>query len=202
MHRQVRAGRQYPWRFGDQALANYQFFTRLHMRLFPYIYTYAKQASTTGLPIIRPLVLLDQTDRSTFGVEHAYRFGNEFLVAPMVTPNATAREVYLPQGTWLDFWTNARHDGGQLVTWTNANQAQMPLFVREGAIVPMLPNDVRTLCDRNSVDDPQVSTMDSGLLVQIYPGGGSDFTVFDGTQIHCDGAAAAGTITSRRSLGP
>ena len=58
-----------PWRFGDQALANYQFFARLHVRLFPYIYTYAQQASMTGLPIIRPLVLLNQADSNTYGVQ-------------------------------------------------------------------------------------------------------------------------------------
>jgi alpha-D-xyloside xylohydrolase len=195
MHRQVNHEMQYPWRFGDQALANYKWFTRLHTRLFPYIYTYAKQASTTGLPIIRPLVLLNQTDPNTFTIKHTYCFGNEFLVAPMLTPNATTRNVYLPDGKWLDFWTNAQHSGGQTITWTNTNQAQMPLFVRQGAIVPMLLSDLRTLCDANYVNDPQVSTMDEGLLIRLYPGGASDFTVFDGTQVSCQGTAAAGTIT-------
>jgi alpha-D-xyloside xylohydrolase len=195
MHRQTTKGRQYPWRFGDRALANYQFFARLHVRLFPYIYTYAKQAAATGLPIIRPLVLLSQTDHQTFGVRHAYRFGNEFLVAPMVTPDATSRKVYLPAGTWIDFWTHAVHAGGQLITWTNRNQAEMPLFVRQGAIVPMLPGDVRTLCDANYVNDPGVSTMDDGLLLQVYPGGASDFTVFDGTRAHAEADAGSGTVT-------
>ena len=106
MHRQVTRELQFPWRFGDQALANYQFFARLHVRLFPYIYTYAQQASTTGLPIIRPLVLLNQADANTYAVQHAYCFGNEFLVAPMLEPNATQRDLYLPAGNWLDFWTS------------------------------------------------------------------------------------------------
>jgi alpha-D-xyloside xylohydrolase len=195
MHRQVTRELQYPWRFGDQASANYQFFARLHVRLFPYIYTYAKEASTTGLPIIRPLVLLDQADHNTYGVEHAYRFGNELLVAPMLAPDATSRDVYLPAGNWLDFWSNTRHAGGQIVTWTNTNQAQLPLFVREGAIIPMLLDDVRTLCDANYVNDPHVSTTDGSWLIQVYPGGDSTFTVFDGTRAQCQGTAATGTIT-------
>lgn len=66
-------------------------------------------ASTTGLSIIRPQVLPAQADHNTFGVEHAYRFGNEFLVAPMLAPNATSCAVYLPVGNWLDLWTNVRH---------------------------------------------------------------------------------------------
>ena len=195
MHRQVSRELQFPWRFGDQALANYQFFARLHVRLFPYIYTYAQQASMTGLPIIRPLVLLNQADSNTYGVQHAYCFGNEFLVAPMLTPDATQRDVYLPAGSWLDFWDNARHAGGQNITWANPDQAQFPLFVREGAIIPMLRSDVRTLCDANYVNDSQVATMDGSWLIQAYPGGTSAFTAFDGTGLRCEGTAASGTFT-------
>lgn len=194
MHRQVTRELQYPWRFGDAALANYQFFTRLHVRLFPYIYTYAKQASITGLPIIRPLVLLDQADTNTHGVKHAYRFGSELLVAPMIAPDATARVVYLPAGNWLDFWTNERHAGGQNVTWTSRDQSRMPLFVREGAIIPMLPTDVRSLCDANYVNDLQVSTAGTAMQLQVYPGGDSSFTVFDGTDVQCHGDSGSGTV--------
>jgi alpha-glucosidase (family GH31 glycosyl hydrolase) len=195
MHRQVTRELQFPWRFGAQALANYQFFARLHVRLFPYIYSYAQQASSTGIPIIRPLVLLNQTDPNTFGLKHVYCFGNELLVAPMLAPDATMRDVYLPAGTWLDFWTNVRRAGGQNITWRNSNQAQLPLFVREGAIIPMLRSDVRTLCDANYVNDPSVSTLDANWLVQTYPGGSSEFSGFDGTRLQCQGSAASGTLT-------
>src|SRR5205809_416655 len=105
MHRQVVRERQYPWRYGAEALDNFRVFSRLHTRLLPYLYTYAKEASTTGIPIIRPLVLLHQTDPKTFGIAHTYFFGNEFLVAP-ITTNATTRQVYLPAGQWIEFWTN------------------------------------------------------------------------------------------------
>jgi alpha-D-xyloside xylohydrolase len=195
MHRQVGRKLQYPWRFRDEALANYRFFARLHVRLFPYIYTYAHLAATTGLPIIRPLVLLDQTDPNTFAVNHTYCFGNEFLVAPMLAPNATTRNLYLPRGDWVDFWSNTIHAGGQITTWTNSNQSKMPLFVRAGAVIPMLPANVRTLCDANYVNDPAVSTRGDDLLFQIYPAGASSFTVFDGTQAHSQGDAAGGTVT-------
>jgi alpha-D-xyloside xylohydrolase len=195
MHRQVTKELQYPWRYGAEAAQNYQFFARLHLRLFPYIYSYAKEASTTGLPIIRPLVLLNQTDGNTFSLQHTYHFGNEFLVAPMITPNATARQVYLPAGNWLDFWTNQLHPGGQNITWTNNQQAQMPLFVREGAIVPMLLTDAQTLCDANYVNNPNIKTPDNGLQFLIYPGGASQFTVYDGTEIQCEAGGGKLTVT-------
>lgn len=195
MHRQVTKELQYPWRYGGEALQNYQFFARLHVRLFPYIYTYAKDASTNGLPIIRPLVLLNQTDGNTFSLQHTYLFGNEFLVAPMIMPNATARQVYLPAGNWLDFWTNELHAGGKNITWTNKQQTQMPLFAREGAIVPMLLTDVQTLCDSNYVNNPNISTPDSGLQFLIYPAGASQFTVYDGTNIQCQAVGGKLTVT-------
>jgi alpha-D-xyloside xylohydrolase len=199
MHRQVTQEKQYPWRYGDEALNNFRFFAKLHIRLFPYIYTYAKIASTTGLPIFRPLVLLNQTDPNTFSIGHTYGFGNEFLVAPMITPDATARQVYLPAGTWIDFWSNAEHAGGANVTWTNTNQSQFPLFVREGAVIPMLLNQAASLCDPNYVNNPGLKTSDDDLLFLIYPSGRSGFIVHDGTDVQCD-ASAGGTTVSISSV--
>jgi alpha-D-xyloside xylohydrolase len=195
MHRQVTKELQYPWRYGTEALQNYLFFARLHTRLFPYIYSYAKQASETGLPIIRPLVLTNQTDANTFSLEHTYLFGNEFLVAPMITPNANARQVYLPVGNWIDFWTNQRQGGGKNITWTNNRQSQMPLFVREGALIPMLLTDVETLCDANYVNNPNVKTPDNGMQFLIYPGQKSEFAVYDGTNIRCETGGGNLTLT-------
>jgi alpha-D-xyloside xylohydrolase len=195
MHRKVEKELQYPWRYGDAALNNYRFFAQLHTRLFPYLYTYAKEASTTGLPIIRPLVLMNQSDMNTFDVSHTYHFGNEFLVAPMITPSANTRQVYLPEGNWIDFWTNARHVGGQTLSWTNTDQAQFPLFVRDGAIVPMLLTQTQTLCDANYVNNPEVKTPDNGLLFLIYPAGASHFAVHDGTNIQCQAGSGQTIVT-------
>jgi alpha-D-xyloside xylohydrolase len=54
---------------------------------------------------------------------------------------------------------------------------------------------VRTLCDANYVNNPQVSTTDGSWLIQAYPGGAAEFSAYDGTQLECQGTAAAGTIT-------
>jgi alpha-D-xyloside xylohydrolase len=195
MHRQVARELQYPWRFGDAALQNYVLFAKLHVRLFPYLYAYAEQASRTGLPIIRPLVLLDQTDPNTFGLQHVYLFGDALLVAPVVAPNATTRVVYLPQGAWVDFWSNERHPGGQSITWSNPDRTRFPLFAREGAIIPMLLTEPQTLCEADYVNNPAIITPDAGLLVLVYPGGASTFSLFDRTQIACQMAGQQLTIT-------
>jgi alpha-D-xyloside xylohydrolase len=199
MHRQVHSQRkqdftpgkteelrQYPWGYGAEGLANYQFFARLHTRLFPYIYTYAKESNATGLPIMRPLVLVNQGDLKVLGIEHAYHFGKEFLVAPILVLNADFRQVYLPDGNWVDFWTSARHVGNQTITWKSLNRKEFPLFVREGGIVPMLPENVQTLCDPNYVNNAAIPVAKQDLMFLVYPSSGtSQFTVYDQTQIQC-----------------
>ncbi len=203
MHRQVFPNpndlRQYPWGYGNEALQNYKFFARLHTALFPYIYTYIKESSITGIPIMRPLVLLHQDDPRTFSIEHTYRFGNEFLVAPVVEPTkpgaVTQRTVYLPEGNWYDFWTQEKHTGKQDFLWRNSDQQKFPLFVREGGIVPMLLNLPDTLCEANYVNTPKVQTPDAGLQFLVYPASSlSGFTLFDGTQLTCKLNGAATTL--------
>jgi alpha-D-xyloside xylohydrolase len=185
MHRQVGSGQQYPWSFGDAALTNYQNYARLHTALFPYIYSYARQASTNGLPIFRPLILFHQNDSSVFGVNHTYFFGNELLVSPIIASNATSRTVLMPQGVWYDYFTNQRYVGGSNVVWINSNQMQMPLFVREGAIVPMISTNVQTLADAAYVSNPNITTMNNALEFMIYPTTNSSFNVYDGTTVQC-----------------
>src|SRR4030095_13092644 len=155
MHRNVDSNNleQYPWGYGATALANYVTYAKLHSQLFPYIYTYAKEASTTGLPLIRPEVLLNQTDTGTYGIQHTYYFGNELLVSPMNAANSTSRNVYLPAGNWYDYWTNAIYPGAATLAWSNPDTTKIPLFVREGSIIPMLLNVPQTLNTANYVNN-------------------------------------------------
>jgi alpha-D-xyloside xylohydrolase len=212
MHRQVVSDqadqnhlnlRQYPWGYhqgnetiaSNQALANYRFYADLHTRLFPYIYSFAKVSSETGLPIIRPLVLIDQDDPNARTIDHSYHFGDAFLVAPILAPGSGPRQVYLPAGTWIDFWDNTLRAGGQNIAWTNADRTKFPLFVRKGSIVPLLLGDVATLCDANYVNSASPQTWDGGLLFRIHPDVDSQFTLFDATAIRCQVAQAATRIT-------
>ena len=203
MHRQVDTSNllQFPWGYGPDALTNYLFYTKLHTALFPYLYSYALEASTNGLPIMRPLVLMNQTDPNTYGsvynTSHSYLFGNELLVAPAITNNVTTRTVYLPQGNWYDFFSNTKYTGAQTITWSNADQSQMPLFVREGAVIPMISTNVQTLADPAYVSNPNITTMDSALQFLVYPTTNSSFTVYDGTSLYCQ---SNGTVVSATLL--
>ena len=71
--------------------------------MFPYIYTYARQAYDTGLPLIRALMLEYQDDPETFNLNSQFLFGKELLVATIVEPGASSKNIYLPEGEWIDF---------------------------------------------------------------------------------------------------
>ena len=192
MHRQVSLGRQYPWSFGDEGLTNYLFYTRLHTALFPYLYTLAQQCSTSGLPLMRPLVLMNQADTNTYGLQQTYLLGDQLLVAVVITNLATSRTVYLPAGNWFDFFSQQKFSGAQNINWSNADQSRTPLFVREGAIIPMISTNVATLCDAAYVSNPNITTWDGALQFLVYPATNSAYTNYDDTTLHC---LTTGTVT-------
>ncbi|MFL6515700.1 MAG: TIM-barrel domain-containing protein, partial [Chthoniobacterales bacterium] len=200
MHRQISTNQQYPWNYDSSpsttGLDNYRTYAKLHSQLFPYIYTYAKEASTTGLPIIRPVVLLNQTDPALLSVQHTYYFGNELLVAPMNAPTSTSRNIQLPAGNWYDYWTNAKYAGAQNLAWSNGDTSKIPLLVREGSVIPMLNNVPQTLCDANYVNNPAISTIDSSIQFLVYPAPSfpASFTMYDNTSVQCSVAGTATTL--------
>ncbi len=92
-----------PWLFGSEAEKNAKAAIELKYRLLPYIYTYAREAYDTGLPIMRPLFLEYPADTETFSTDAQFLFGRELLIAPVVKKGARTKNVYLPEGTWIDY---------------------------------------------------------------------------------------------------
>lgn len=186
MHRQVGLTNQYPWSYGSPGLTNFHFYTRMHTALFPYLYSYVRESSLNGMPIMRPLVLFNQADTNTYAIKHTFYFGNELLVAAMVTNNQTLRNVYLPEGQWRDFWTDALYDGGQTVLWSNTDQQLYPIFVRQGAIIPTLSSNTVTLLDPAYIGHTNLATWDGAMEFWVYPAGSTNsFTLYDGAIAQC-----------------
>jgi len=125
---------QEAWRYDRATLDTYRAYVLLHERLVPYIRAAAATAARTGLPIIRPLPLLDPGDRIGWQVTDAYGFGPSLWVAPVVDESATSRPVHLPRGRWIDFWTGERVDGGRTIV-ADAPRARIPAWVREGSLL-------------------------------------------------------------------
>jgi alpha-glucosidase/alpha-D-xyloside xylohydrolase len=113
-------------------------YLELRYRLMPYIYTAAKETCETGLPMIRALWLHHGDDPLAVERGDEYLFGRDLLVAPVTEKGALSRTLYLPRGTWYDFWTNERHEGGREIV-RKVDLETLPLFVRGGSIIPMGP---------------------------------------------------------------
>ncbi len=115
------------------------FYDRLRYRLIPYIYTLAAGSYHDAGTIMRGLVMDFPNDAKVRNIDDEYMFGPSFLVAPVTEYKARSREVYLPAGVrWYDFFTGQVYDGGQQIT-AAAPLEHMPIFVKEGAIVPTGP---------------------------------------------------------------
>ncbi len=136
-HNQKGERDQYPWSFGPGVEKRSRSALALRYRLLPYIYSTFIRASETGEPIQRPLVYDFQHDRHARETDDAFLLGDAILVAPVLGPGQTARHVYLPQGTWIDWYTGERHAGGQFMT-ANAPLDRIPLFARGGRVIPTL----------------------------------------------------------------
>jgi alpha-glucosidase len=84
------------------------------------------------------LVLFDQEDTQTHFRTDEFVFGEQILVCPIQEPNAQGRRMYIPRGRWYDFWTDEVSEGGK-ERWVKADLDSVPLFIKEGAIIPKYP---------------------------------------------------------------
>lgn len=167
-----------PWDYGAEALRIFREYSTLHMSLFPYRYAAAQESARNGLPMMRALVLMHQDDEDARVEGTEYYFGPDLLVAPTLSP-VTQRAVYLPEGAWIDYWSGRRFAGRQTVT-VDAPLDRIPLFVREGAILPKIPEDVMTLVPRSDFKNPDVKALDDRRIYEIYPGALRPLEDFEG----------------------
>lgn len=128
-----------PWLFGPEAEKNAKAAIQLKYSLLPYLYSYARQAHDLGLPIMRPMVLEFPSDTETYGLDEQFMFGEEILVAPVVKKSARTKNLYLPEGLWIDFNDKKTEYTGEQWLTVDAPLSCIPMFVRKGSIIPRMP---------------------------------------------------------------
>jgi alpha-glucosidase/alpha-D-xyloside xylohydrolase len=133
-------------------------YLELRYRMLPYTYTIAKETTETGLPMIRALWLHHADDPAAVGRGDQFLWGRDLLVSPVVEKGATSRRLYLPRGTWFDFWTEERLAGGREID-RSVDLETMPLHVRAGTVLPLGP--VRQYVEQQ---------VDAPLTLVVYPG--------------------------------
>ncbi len=168
------------WVHGPEQEAIRRKYIEERYKLMPYLYTAAEEMSRTGLPIVRPLFLEfpDATkDKHPIDIDagNEFLFGNNLLVAPAIYPEKPdAYTVQLPTVNWYNYWTGEKVDGG---VWSDGVPALndpgfigrkitikpqlevLPVFVREGSILPLQP-----LVQSTS------ETPKGPLTLRVYPG--------------------------------
>lgn len=130
-----------PWniaeRSGDpRALSVYAFYANLRMQLLPYLEREAAHCVATGTPLMRAMLLDHQNDPAAVPLWDQYMFGRDLLVAPIIEEGATSREIYLSAGRWWHLFEERWYDGAR-THMIDARLESIPVFLREGAILPL-----------------------------------------------------------------
>ncbi|MCK0145004.1 glycoside hydrolase family 31 protein [Arenibacter sp. F26102] len=131
-------GDQEPWSFDDEVTNIVRKFIELRYQLLPYLYTMFYRYSKEGVPMLKPLVHFDQEDHQTHFRTDEFIFGEQILICPVQEPNAQGRRMYIPRGTWYNYWTNEAVVGG-MEKWVVAGLDKIPIFIKEGAMIPKYP---------------------------------------------------------------
>ncbi|WP_326693602.1 MULTISPECIES: TIM-barrel domain-containing protein [unclassified Streptomyces] len=162
---------QQPWLDGEPYTSINRKYLQLKERLLPYMYTLSKDATKTGVGAVRPLSLEYPDDPAALGPDAKYEFmsGSDFLVAPVYSDTDVRNGIYLPKGTWTDYWTGKTYQGPTTVNGYKAPLDTLPLFVKGGSIVPMWPKGTTSW-----------ETRDKGELdYAVYPKGTTDYTLYE-----------------------
>ncbi len=126
---------QEPWSFGAKVEAISKEYISWRYRMLPYFYALARQASTDGTPMLRPLLYEFSAEESLYTVGDQLLLGPSLMAAPVTYGKAAARRIILPKGTWTDYHGGHLFKGGKAVSLA-APMERLPMLVREGAILP------------------------------------------------------------------
>lgn len=154
----------YPWCFQKPELVeSYRWYSQLRSSLFPYIYSYARVASETSFPLLRPLSLMYPDNPKYDTVKNEYMLGDALLVT------AWDQNVVLPEeDDWYDYYTGEKYEGGCEFTYTPSKIHGGGLFVKAGSII-VTQDWAHSL--RNHRPDK--------LYIHIYPGKDAEFTLYE-----------------------
>lgn len=127
-----------PWTYGSVAQRIFTQYDNLRYELLPYNYSNAWRMYNTSRPLMAPLLYDWFDDERTYAISDQYLFGESMMICPVTDKGALSRPVYFPAGRWVDFWTGERIEGRQYKSFLTPIDI-MPIFIKEGAIIPRQP---------------------------------------------------------------
>ena len=139
---------------------------KLRYKLIPYILRESEKSTHSGSTIVQALIFHHPEDNNCWHIDDEYYFGDDFLVAPVMSSD-NCRDIYLPEGEWVEFFTGDRlsvSDGGKWLKDIETPLDRMPVFVRKGAVIPVYPEDV------DSTDDMDMSKVENIIIDDNFKG--------------------------------
>jgi len=166
---------QYPYREifntaqpGDTAYQSILFYDKLRYRLLPYVYSTAAKTYHDDYTIMRGLPMDFPNDKNVLTINDEYLFGPSLLINPVYNYHQRTRKVYLPNGQgWYDLYNGKFFNGGQSIK-TDAPYDRMPVFVKEGSIIPVGPELQYT--SQKSADT---------ITLFVYAGNNASFNLYE-----------------------
>jgi alpha-D-xyloside xylohydrolase len=155
------------WSYGAEAQEILTRYDRLRYRLMPYIYSLAWKTTSESYTPMRPLAMDFAGDTRALNTGDQFMFGPALLVNPVTEPGAAKRHLYLPKGTWRDFWSGTAVEGGAAIDAV-APLERIPIYVRAGSIIPMGP-EVMYAAEKPA--DP--------IELRVYTGADGDFVMYE-----------------------
>lgn len=172
-HSELNTRSQEPWAFSKEVEEISKEYIKLRYRLIPYFYSLFWEAKEKGIPLMRSLILEFPNDKEAIHNYDEFLLGPFILVAPVYQEGVRARVVYLPEGLWYDFWEGKVYKGPDYIS-IKAPLNRIPIFIREGSIIPLWE-------PQNFVGEKRQETLE----ILVYPGRG-EFTYYEDDGISWD----------------
>ncbi|RXG32217.1 glycoside hydrolase family 31 protein [Leeuwenhoekiella marinoflava] len=121
---------------------------QLRYALIPYLLEQSKACMTSGYPVLRALLMHHPDDVMCWHIDDQYYLGSDFLVAPIMN-SENSRNIYLPEGEWVNFFTGTEYHGTQWIKNFETNLQDMPVWIRKGSSIPLYTNEVSCTDEMN-----------------------------------------------------
>ncbi|MGL4992458.1 MAG: TIM-barrel domain-containing protein [Sarcina sp.] len=190
-----------PYAFDEPYTSINRMYLKLKGEMMPYIYSIANEATNTGMPMIRAMMLEEANDY-TYGknTQYQYMWGPNMLVAPVYQNTAAddkgndiRNDIYLPDGDqiWIDYFTGNQYRGGRVLNNFDAPLWKTPLFIKNGAIIPM-----------NNENNTPEEIKDDNRIYEVYPSGETSFEVYEDDGLTTDYKKNKSATTNITSVAP